>query len=81
MNAFAERFNRTLQEEATFPLFSEPIEVWNRFLSHYLMQYNFFRPHHSLEYKTPIEHSWEKKKSPIVDPYIGSTKSFKKAQQ
>ena len=52
MNAFAERFNRTLQEEATFPLFSEPIEVWNRFLSHYLMQYNFFRPHHSLEYKT-----------------------------
>ena len=45
-----ERFNRTLQEEATF-LFSELIEVWNRFLSHYLMQYNFFRPHHSLNTK------------------------------
>jgi len=61
MNAFAERFNRTLQEEATFPLFSEPIEVWNRFLSHYLMQYNFFRPHSSLEYKTPVEVFLEKR--------------------
>lgn len=55
MNPLAERFNRTIQEEANFPLFSEPIEVWNRYVAHYIMLYNFFRPHHSLAYDTPVD--------------------------
>lgn len=55
MNPYAERFNRTLQEEAQFPLFEESLEVWNNFISHYVMIYNFFRPHYSLEYKTPVD--------------------------
>jgi len=55
MNPYAERFNRTIQEEAQFPLFSESFEVWNNFISHYIMLYNFFRPHYSLDYLTPVD--------------------------
>jgi len=55
MNPLAERFNRTIQEEANFPLFSEPIEVWNKYIAHYIMLYNFFRPHKSLAYETPVD--------------------------
>lgn len=55
MNAFAERFNRTIQEEANYPLFEEPIEVWNSYVAHYIILYNFFRPHESLGYETPVE--------------------------
>lgn len=55
MNPLAERFNRTIQEEANFPLFSEPLEIWNSFISHYIMLYNFFRPHYSLDYETPVD--------------------------
>ncbi len=55
MNAYAERFNRTIQEEARFPLYSESFEVWNNFISHYVMLYNFFRPHYSLDYSTPVD--------------------------
>ena len=55
MNPLAERFNRTIQEEAAFPLFSEPIEVWNKYIAHYIMLYNFFRPHYSLAYDTPVD--------------------------
>ncbi len=53
MNAYIERFNRTIQEEASLPSFYEPITVWNAYIAHYLMQYNFYRPHTSLDYKTP----------------------------
>lgn len=55
MNPYAERFNRTLQEEAQFPLFEESFEVWNNFISHYIMLYNFFRPHYALDYSTPVD--------------------------
>ena len=55
MNPYAERFNRTLQEEARFPLFEESFEVWNNFISHYVMLYNFFRPHYALDYSTPVD--------------------------
>jgi transposase InsO family protein len=63
MNPYAERFNRTLQEEARFPLFEESIDTWNNFVNHYIMIYNFFRPHFALDYKTP------------VDIFLGSKKS------
>ena len=55
MNPFAERFNRTIQEEANFPLFSESLEVWNKYIAHYIMLYNFFRPHYALAYDTPVD--------------------------
>ena len=55
MNPLAERFNRTIQEEARFPMFAETLEVWNAFIAHYVMLYNFFRPHQALDYKTPAD--------------------------
>ncbi|MBI1934438.1 transposase [Candidatus Peregrinibacteria bacterium] len=55
MNARTERFNRTIQEEAVFPLFSESLDSWNAWIGHYIMVYNFFRPHQALAYKRPID--------------------------
>jgi len=55
MNARTERMNRTIQEEARFPSFSAPLEEWNVALTHYLMQYNFFRPHAALAYRCPVD--------------------------
>ena len=55
MNPFCERFNRTIQEEAQFPAFSASIREWNVWIAHFIMQYNCYRPHASLEYKRPID--------------------------
>ena len=55
MNPFCERFNRTIQEEAQFPVFTASIEEWNAWIAHYIMQYNCYRPHQSLEYKRPFD--------------------------
>lgn len=55
MNARTERFNRTIQEEASFPVFSASLDEWNAWISHYIMIYNFFRPHQALDYKRPID--------------------------
>ena len=55
MNPFCERFNRTIQEEAQFPEFFASIQEWNAWIAHYIMQYNCYRPHVSLEYKRPID--------------------------
>ena len=55
MNAITERFNRTLQTETEWPEVDEPLSVFNMRLLHFLMRYNFYRPHFSLENKTPVE--------------------------
>ena len=55
MNAITERFNRTLQTETEWPELGEPLSVFNQQLLHFLMRYNFYRPHFSLENKTPVE--------------------------
>lgn len=55
MNAITERFNRTLQTETEWPEINEPLSVFNMRLLHFLMRYNFYRPHFSLENKTPVE--------------------------
>ena len=55
MNAHTERFNRTIQEEAQFPVFSAPTEEWNAWISHYIQQYNCYRPHVSLDYECPLD--------------------------
>lgn len=55
MNAITERFNRTLQEEALFPDRNASLAVWNKYLNHFIFQYNFFRPHKALDFRTPIE--------------------------
>jgi transposase InsO family protein len=56
MNAFVERFNETIQIEclkktdAVAPLFwlNEKIQAW-------LLEYNTYRPHASLDYRTPLD--------------------------
>lgn len=55
MNGMVERFNRTIQEEATLPSLNSSIETWNYFVNHFVMVYNFFRPHYALNYDTPVD--------------------------
>jgi len=56
INAFIERFNRTIQEE--FILRSDEIyydlPAFNRKLTKYLFWYNYQRPHRSLNYMSPM---------------------------
>lgn len=66
MNPLAERFNRTIQEEAELPLVENSLETWNRFVAHYIMLYNFFRPHYALNYLTPVEKFLEGRKSNML---------------
>lgn len=55
MNAVTERFNRTIQEEAHLPPFRASLQEWNAHIGHYVMQYNFHRPHQALSYRRPID--------------------------
>lgn len=51
-----ERFNRTLQEEfIQLGNFHPAPEVFNRELTEWLIEYNFYRPHEALGYQTPLE--------------------------
>ena len=50
-----ERFNRTLQEEfIQLGNMTTDIDVFNKKLTEWLIEYNFNRPHQTLEYMTPI---------------------------
>jgi transposase InsO family protein len=55
-NAVNERFNRTIQEEfIDLGNFSSNPDIFNQRLLNWLIEYNFERPHQTLDYKTPIE--------------------------
>lgn len=55
-NAVNERFNRTIQEEfIDLGNWSSDPVVFNKRLIDWLVEYNFERPHQTLDYKTPIE--------------------------
>ncbi len=55
-NASNERFNRTLQDEfIRMGNMTDDVELFNQRLSDWLVEYNFHRPHQTLEYLTPIE--------------------------
>ena len=57
-NSVDERFNRTLEEEfIDLGNVEKDPEVFNQKLTEWLIEYNFKRPHTSLNYKTPIEFS------------------------
>ena len=58
MNAFGERFNRTLQEEFVEyheDLLGEDLTTFNNVMFEYLNRYNARRPHHGIGLKTPIQ--------------------------
>jgi transposase InsO family protein len=55
-NPVNERFNRTLQEEfVDLGNYTENIPEFNKNLTEWLIEYNFKRPHISLNYETPIK--------------------------
>lgn len=51
-----ERFNRTLQEEfIAFGNMTDDVVLFNQKLADWLIEYNFNRPHQSLDYLSPIQ--------------------------
>jgi transposase InsO family protein len=58
-NPALERFNRTLQEEwlELSEVGLDEIQEANTDLTEWLIEYNFRRPHQSLDYQTPIEYA------------------------
>jgi len=55
-NPVNERFNRTLQEEfVNLGNFDSDVVEFNRKMTEWLIEYNLYRPHHSLNYETPIK--------------------------
>ena len=53
-----ERFNQTLQQEfINLGNFNSDPEIFNRLLTEWLIEYNFRRPHQTLNYETPINAS------------------------
>jgi len=73
-NPHNERFNRTLQEE--FIQLGNCItdhEVFNRKLTEWLIEYNYFRPHESLGYVTPM--CFIQKQKTLLPMYSSYTKT------
>ncbi len=63
MNAHNERFNRTIQEQFVDfyeDLLFTDIELFNKKMADWLIDYNTKIPHHSLLMKTPVEYLLEK---------------------
>ena len=55
-NSVNERFNRTLQDEfVNLGNFTTDVVQFNESLTKWLIEYNFKRPHQSLNYETPIK--------------------------
>ena len=55
-NPSMERFNRTLKYEWLFDgNFNENIDIFNSNLKDFLIEYNFVRPHQTLNYLTPMQ--------------------------
>lgn len=56
-NSICERFNQTLEYEwLNDGNFTPEINRFNRNLTQWLVEYNFHRPHETLDYKTPFEY-------------------------
>ncbi|MDO8513077.1 MAG: integrase core domain-containing protein [bacterium] len=56
-NAIVERFNQTLQDEwLNDGHFTPDVNAFNRVLTDWLEEYNFARPHQTLDYETPMSY-------------------------
>lgn len=59
-NSVVERFNQTIQDEwINDGHFTTDVDKFNRNLTYWLEEYNFLRPHESLDYKNPFEYYLE----------------------
>jgi len=73
-NAVCERFNRTLNEEfIQLGNMTTDINIFNQKLTEWLVEYNFERPHQSLDYLTPIE--FTQKYTKVLPMWSSSTRS------
>jgi hypothetical protein len=71
-NAICERFNRTLKEEfIQLGNYNSNMEIFNKDLTNWLIEYNFHRPHQTLEYMTPI--GFNQKYSKVSKMYSSNT--------
>ena len=74
-NAFDERFNRTLKEEfIALGHLTSDCAIFNQNLTEWLIEYNYYRPHQSLGYQTPIEFHNQYQK--VLPMYPSSTSTF-----
>lgn len=71
-NCFDERFNRTLQEEfIALGHLTSDCAIFNKELTEWLIEYNFHRPHQTLDYDTPINFHYQHHK--VLPMYPSST--------
>ena len=71
-NSIDERFNRTLEEEfIQLGNFTPDLDIFNKRLTKWLVEYNFNRPHQSLGYQTSVEFHFEHHK--VLPIYPSST--------
>mgnify|MGYP001117036175 CR=1 FL=1 len=71
-NAVCERFNRTLKEEfIQLGNMTDNTVLFNQRLTEWLVEYNFKRPHQSLDYMAPINFSYKYHK--VLPMYPSST--------
>ena len=71
-NAVNERFNRTLQEEfVSFGNMTNNVTLFNQKLTEWLIEYNFHRPHQSLDYTPPMNFHYKYHK--VLPMYPSST--------
>jgi len=72
-NPVNERFNRTIQEEfIDLGNMTDDTTVFNHNLTNWLVEYNFVRPHQTLDYDTPWE--YYAKTAGVLPMYSSSTK-------
>lgn len=73
-NAVNERFNKTLKEEfILLGNMTDDTVVFNRRLTDWLIEYNFHRPHQTLDYLSPINFTYKYHK--VLPMYPSSTRS------
>lgn len=71
-NPINERFNRTLQEEfVNLGNMTDDVVLFNRNLTEWLIEYNFVRPHQTLDYDTPW--SFYQKTAKVLPMYSSCT--------
>lgn len=69
-NAEVERFIRTIEEEfLELGNYTDDVELFNKNLVEYLIEYNFTRPHQSLGYDTPINFLMKKFEGKLLPMY------------
>lgn len=75
-NAVCERFNGTIQYEWLYDgNFNPNTDEFNRELTKWLVEYNFFRPHQTLKYLSPMKYLESTKPPELLPMWSASTSS------